>query len=138
MGRGQFHHPIEERRELVACGQDLLGEALQHLESLAGVLGDRAAGRHQQVGVGAVMAAADPASELMQLGEAEMIGAVDQDGVRGRHVDAGFDDRRADQDVEAAVIEIEHHLLEFAGAHLAVRDFTDPRVMPLVNATLRP
>ncbi len=56
----------------------------------------------------------DAAAQLVQLGEAEAVGAVDQDGVRARHVDAGFDDRRAHQHVEALAVEIQHHLFEFA------------------------
>ena len=66
--------------------------------------------------------AADAAAQLVQLREAELVGAVDHDRVRGRHVDAAFDDGRAHQHVEAAVIEIDHQLLEIALAHLAVAD----------------
>ena len=58
----------------------------------------------------------------MQLREAEPIGAIDDDRVRARHVDARFDDRRTDEHVEALPVEIEHHLLELALGHLAVRD----------------
>ena len=38
------------------------------------------------------------------------------------HVDAALDDRRAHQEVEAPVVEIDHQLLEIALAHLAVTD----------------
>ena len=68
------------------------------------------------------MRAADAAAQLMQLREAELVGAIDDDRVRGRHVDAAFDDRRADQQVAALVVEVEHDLLELALAHLAVAD----------------
>jgi hypothetical protein len=36
--------------------------------------------------------APDPAAQLMQLRQAELVGAVDQDGVGGGYVDAGLDD----------------------------------------------
>ena len=38
------------------------------------------------------------------------------------HVDAGLDDGRAQQHVEALLVEVAHHVLELALAHLAVRD----------------
>jgi len=42
-----------------------------------------------------VVAAADAAAQLVQLREAELVGAVDDDGVGVRVVDAGLDDGRA-------------------------------------------
>jgi hypothetical protein len=69
-----------------------------------------------------VVRAADAAAQLVQLREAEAVGAVDDDGVGGRHVDAALDDGRAQQHVEALVVEIDHQLLEVALAHLAVAD----------------
>ena len=69
-----------------------------------------------------MMRAADAAAQLVQLREAEPVGAVDDDRVGARDVDAGFDDRRAHQHVEALPVEIEHHLFELALGHLAVRD----------------
>ena len=38
------------------------------------------------------------------------------------HVDAGLDDGRAQQHVEALLVEVAHRLLEIALAHLAVGD----------------
>ena len=66
--------------------------------------------------------AADAAAQLMQLRQPEPIGAIDQDGIGARHVDAALDDGRAHQQIEASVIEIDHELLELALAHLAVAD----------------
>ena len=102
-------------------GAELL-ERLQRLEPLDRIGRHRLARRRDQVGVGAVVRAADAAAQLMDLRQAESIGAVDDDGVRRRHVDAALDDGRADQNVEAAMIEIEHELFEIALAHLAVAD----------------
>ncbi len=69
----------------------------------------------------------DAAAELMELGKAEAVGAVDDDGVRRGYVDTALDDGGAHQDVEALVIEVEHHALELALRHLAVGD-AHPRI----------
>ena len=60
------------------------------------------------------MRAADAPAQLMQLRQAELVGAVHDDGIRGRHVDAGLDDGRAQQDVVALRDEIAHHLFQVA------------------------
>jgi hypothetical protein len=69
-----------------------------------------------------VVRAPDAAAQLVELGEAELVGAVDDDGVGGRNIDAGLDDGRAQEHVEAALVEIAHDVLELALAHLPVRD----------------
>jgi len=73
-----------------------------------------------------VVTATHTSAQLVQLRQAELVGALDDDGVGARHVDAGLDDGRGDQHVEALVIEVAHHLFEFAFAHLPMAD-ADPR-----------
>ena len=58
----------------------------------------------------------------MQLAETETVGAVDDERVHRRHVDARLDDRRAHEHVVLAFPEVEHDLLERAFVHLSVRD----------------
>ena len=99
----------------------------QRREPLVGGLGQRLLRRVEEVGVGPLPGPADPAAELVQLGEAEGVGALDDHRVGVGDVEAGLDDRRADQHVEALLPEVEHHLLELVLAHLAVRD-RDPRL----------
>ena len=53
-------------------------------------------------------AAPDPAAQLVELGQAEPVGALDDHHRRRRHVDADLDHRRADEDVELAVAEPAH------------------------------
>jgi hypothetical protein len=53
--------------------------------------------------------------------EAEAIGAVDQQRVRRRHVDAALDDRGGEQQIESSVVEVEHDLLELALGQSPVR-----------------
>ena len=58
----------------------------------------------------------------MQLGEAEVVGLVDQDGVGAADVEAVLDDGGADQHVEVAAHERAHRLLDLGLGHLAVAD----------------
>ncbi len=64
----------------------------QRVEALFGIGADRPALGHHQIGVGAVVRASDATAQLVQLGQPEAVGTVDDDGVGGRNVDAGFDD----------------------------------------------
>ncbi len=49
-----------------------------------------------------MLVAADPAAELVQVGQAVLVGLVDEDRVDVGDVQAALDDRRRDQDVELA------------------------------------
>ncbi len=68
------------------------------------------------------MGPADPAAELIQLGEAEVIGAVHDHRVRGGNVEAVLDDRGSDENTAVATQEAGHRFLELALGHLAVGD----------------
>ena len=76
----------------------------------------------QQVRVGALIGAADAAAQLVELGEAEAIGAIDDDGVGARDVEAVFDNGGGEEDVRFAANEFQHHFFELVFAHLAVAD----------------
>ena len=76
----------------------------------------------EQVRIGPPRRPPDPAPQLVQLGQPERVGAVDDDRVGVRDVEARLDDRRAHEDVGLARREGEHHLLELALGHLAVAD----------------
>src|SRR5450432_3803925 len=95
------------------AGAQLL-ERFQCFEALDGIGGHRLSRRRDQIGVCTMMRAANAASQLMDLREPESIGAVDDDGIGGRHVDAALDDRRTYQYVESTVIEVQHELFELA------------------------
>ena len=58
----------------------------------------------------------------MHLAEAEQVGALDDERVDRRHVDAALDDRRAHEHVVATLPEVDDHLLERALVHLPVGD----------------
>ena len=67
-------------------------------------------------------AAPHASAQLVQLGEPEVIGVVDDDRARARDVDAALDDRRRDEDVDLTVRERVHDALQLARAHLAVAE----------------
>ncbi len=66
------------------------------------------------------LAAADAPADLVRLGQAEQVGAIDDQGVRLRDVEARLDDRRRAEHVVIAAQELEHDLLELPVAHLPV------------------
>ena len=78
--------------------------------------------RNQQVRVGALVRAAHAPAKLIQLGKPHAIGAIDDDGVGARNVEAVFDDRGRDQHVRFVADEFQHHLFELGLAHLPVAD----------------
>ena len=106
------HGDVEARPEV--------GELLDGAQAQARLAGQALAPGHQQVGVGALLRAADAAADLVELRQAEHVGAVHQDRVHRRDVDAGLDDHGTDEAVELPFQEVEHDPLELARRHLAV------------------
>ncbi len=107
------HREVKARAELL--------HHLDRLEALLGLGAERVLRRREQVGVGLVVRAPDAAAQLVQLRQAELVGAIDHYRIRVRVVDAGLDDGRAQQHVGALRGEVAHHPLELALGHLAVR-----------------
>ena len=54
------------------------------------------------------MRATDTPAQLVQLGQTEFVGAIDDNGVGARYIDTGFDNRRRNQQIKALMVEIEH------------------------------
>ena len=101
--------------EVVAGELEAGAEAVEvgeHLQPLLRRLGDRAVGGHRQIGVGAGFRPADAAAQLVELGEAEAVGAMDDQRVGARDVEPAFDDRGRQQHVIFAVVESAHPLLD--------------------------
>ena len=86
------------RGELEA-GAELV-QALDDVQPALGGLAQLLLGRQGEVGVAAHLAAADAAAQLVQLRQAEAVGAVHDQGVGGRHVEPGFDDVGGHQQVD--------------------------------------
>ena len=82
----------------------------------------RLAGRRGEDRIGARLRAPDPAAQLIELREAEHVGAMHDQRVGAGNVEAGFDDRGRQQDVVFAVVEGADLVLELGRRELAVGD----------------
>ena len=74
-------------------------EGLHHFEPALRGLGQHLARRQGQIGIGAQLAAADAAAQLIELRQAEHVGAMDDHRIGGRNVEAGFDDVGREQQI---------------------------------------
>ncbi len=80
------------------------------------VLGD------QQVAKRLILVTTDAPTQLVQIAQPIAVGIVDKNRVGVGNVQAAFDDRGRQQQVEFVFDEVDHHLLELAFAHLTVAD----------------
>ena len=108
------------RGELEAGAQRF--QRLQHLQPPLGLRGDLLLRRQREQRIGAQLRAPDPAAQLIELRQAEHVGAVHDQRVGGGDIEAGLDDRGREQDVVFAVVERRHDVLDHGRRHLAVRD----------------
>ena len=76
--------------------------------------------RQEKISVSFVIGASDASAQLVKVGQAEAVGAVDDDGVGVGNIEAAFNDRGAEQDVGLAGDKGGHDVLEFLFGHLAV------------------
>ena len=106
------HREVEARTQLL--------QFLDGADPRARIGVERAVARDQKVTIRLVRAAPDPPAELVEIGEPEPLGVVDQDRVRPLDVEAALHDRRRNQHIEIAAHERGHRLLERVVAHLAV------------------
>jgi len=89
-------------------------------ESLAGDFAESGLRRNEKISVGALIRTADAATKLIKFGQAEAIGAVDEDGVSAGNVEAIFDDRGCDEDIGFVANKFEHDGFELFFGDLAV------------------
>ncbi len=76
----------------------------------------------EEVGVAALPASPHPATQLVQLGQPEGVGTIDDQSVGVGDVQAGLHDGRAHEDIELVVPEPLHGGLQQVLGHLPVRD----------------
>jgi hypothetical protein len=95
-------------------------ERLQHFQATLGGRGQRLVDRQGEEREGAHLGTADTAAELIELRQAEHVGAMDDQRVGGRHVEAGFDDGGRQKHIVFAVVEGIHDVFELACRHLAM------------------
>ena len=101
-----------------------LGGGEHRLQSSFGGLaqGAGAGAGDQKIRIGSTAGASDTTPELVELRESKRVGAIDYQGVDVRNVQAGLYYSRADEDIEFALREGRHCLLQVALSHLAVGD----------------
>ena len=104
------------------------GVLLDGTNAFACVGQQRRMARQQHIGVCLMFVTTHAPAQLIQITEAEPVGAVDDNGVGVRDIDAALDDGGGEQHIGFAVDEGGHHILQFIGLHLAV---------PHQNARLR-
>ena len=85
-----------------------------------GLLGHRLGRVVQEVGVRALAAATDAATQLMELAQAETVGMVDDQRVRIGDIKTGLDDCGTHEHVDVAMPEVADDLVELLLPHLAV------------------
>src|SRR5258708_28671464 len=68
-------------------------------EAFAGDVGERGVRRNEEIGIGALRGTADAAAQLVEFGEAEAVGAVDQNGVGAGDVQAVLNDGGGDKNI---------------------------------------
>ena len=90
------------------------------LQPLFGNVGQDLAAAEGQIGKGVAAGPADAPANLMELGQTEPVRILDDEGVDVGDVDAGFDDRGADQDLYLAVGHPLHDVAQLVLVHLAV------------------
>src|SRR5918995_3287231 len=96
-----------------------LREVHQSFEALLRLDGGPEGG--EEVGVGLLGGAPDPAPQLVELGQPHRIGAVHYQGVGRGHVEPALDDGRRNEDVGQPVQEVLHYPFERPLGHLPVR-----------------
>ena len=97
-----------------------LGVVLEHLQAAFGVRVDLVG--DQEVAVGAAMRPSDAPTELVELGQPEVVGPAHEHRVGVRHVEPALHDHRRDEDIHLPADEPPHRLLEGALAHLPMAD----------------
>ena len=103
-------HAAAQVLELGKCGQ-----------ACRGLLGKRQLARKHKVRIGLRGRAAHTALELVELRQTQALRVLDDQCVGGRVVDTALHDGRGDEHVDLFGRELDHHVLDLARAHLAVR-----------------
>ena len=91
-------------------------------KALARIAVHESLGRQEQIGVALTRTAADTTAQLVEVGEAEGVRAVNKDGIGAGDVDAALDDRGREQHVGLAALEGTHLARKRRRIHLTVGD----------------
>ena len=91
-------------------------------DAFADIGHETAVARQEQVGIGLVFVAAHATAQLVEVAQAEAVGAIYDDGIGIRDIEAAFDDGRGEEDIGFAIDESGHDFFEFVAIHLAMTD----------------
>src|SRR5215204_804198 len=108
------------RGELEAGAQRV--KRLQYLEAALGLRGNLSLCRQREQRIGAYLRPPYSPAQLIELRQPEAVGAMDDERVGGRNIEAGFNDGSREQQVVFAVIESRHDVVEGVRGHLPVRN----------------
>src|SRR2546430_10535121 len=97
-------------------------EARDDVQPLVGLLCEGALRVVEEVGVRSPARASNTPTELIELRQAEAVGALDDDRVDVRDVETRLDDGGAYEDVILARLEVDHHRRQLVFRHLSVAD----------------
>ena len=98
-----------------------LGKLADGGQALFGDLRERLVRAVEQIRARAPRAASDAPAQLVELGKAELVGVLHDEGVDVRDIDAGLDDRRADEHLNFSLDHVVHDAGELFLVHFAVR-----------------
>ena len=83
---------------------------------------DPAVALEREQRISALLRSSYASAQLIELGKAEPVRAVHDQGVGCRNIEARFDDRGRQEHVVLAVVERRHDVVERGRGHLSVRD----------------
>ena len=99
-----------------------VGEILDGLQPLAGLVVEHIEGLGEEVAVGLLVVASHTPAQLVEHVEREVLGVVDDHCVGVHDVKARLDDGGGDQHIGLVVDEVGHYALQLGALHLAVAD----------------
>ena len=82
--------------------------------------------RDEEIGVGLVFVAPDPAPQLIEIAQAESVRAINNDGIGVRNIQTALNYGSGEEHVCLAIDKARHDLFQVITVHLSVADH-DPR-----------
>ena len=100
-----------------------VGKIHKRFESFFRISGERGIPGNQQVSVSLFPGASHPSPQLINLGQAQTIRFIDNDGIGRRNIQPRFNNGGANKDVDFPAQESHHGVFKFPWLHLAVGHF---------------
>src|SRR5947207_3237945 len=94
------------------------GVLLDGTEAFANVGEQCRMAREQEVGISLVLVPADATAKLIEVAQAEAVGAIDDDSIGIRNIETAFNDSGGEQNIGLTVDKLGHDFFEFIAVHL--------------------